>query len=202
LAVLLLEANRVVSADRLIEALWPERPPETAAKALQVYVSQLRKVVGQERLATVSPGYVLHVEPEELDLECGRLLVEQGRLHDALLLWRGPALPEFAYEPFAHAELVRLEELRLAWLEERIEQDLAQGRSAELTGELEALTIAHPLRERLHAQLMLALYRSGRQAEALQAYQDARGTLVDELGIEPSRELRELHQAILNQDPT
>ena len=201
LVALLLEANRVVSSDRLIEALWPERPPETAAKALQVYVSRLRKLIGRDRLETRAPGYLLRVGPDELDLERCRSLAAEGRPREALALWRGAALADFAYEPFAHAEIARLEELRLGYLEERIDQDLAAGRHTELVGELEALAAQNPLRERLRRQLMLALYRSGRQAEALDAYQTAREALVDELGIEPTRELRQLHQAVLNQDP-
>jgi DNA-binding SARP family transcriptional activator len=201
LAVLLLHANEVVSSDRLIEAIWEERPPETAAKAVQVYVSQLRKLIGKERLQTKAPGYLLRVEPDELDSERFRRLGEDGKLREALALWRGPPLAEFGYQRFAQVEIARLEELRLACLEERIEHDLADGRHAELVGELESLTAEHPLRERLRGQLMLAMYRSGRQAEALDAYQEARDALVEELGIEPSRELRERHQAILNQDP-
>jgi DNA-binding SARP family transcriptional activator len=160
LAALLLHANEVVSSDRLIEALWPEHPTETAAKALQVYVSQLRKLLGKERLVTRSPGYLLRVEEDELDLERCRRLAEEGRPKEALALWRGPALSDFAYEPFAHAEIARLEELRIGCLEERTEQDLAAGRHAEVVGELESLVAAYPLRERLRRQLMLALYRS------------------------------------------
>jgi DNA-binding SARP family transcriptional activator len=199
LALLLLQANRVVSSDRLIDALWEEDPPETAPKALQVHVSQLRKLVGRDRLETRAPGYRLRVEPDELDLAHFERLQEEGRLDDALALWRGQPLADFAYQRFAEAEIARLEELRLACLEERIERDLAGGRHAELAGELDALVREHPLRERLRGQLMLALYRSGRQAGALDAYQAARAALVDELGIEPGRELRELHQAILEQ---
>ncbi len=200
LALLLLEANRVVSSDRLIEGLWEGDPPSTAQKGLQVYVSQLRKLLGRERLQTKAPGYVLRVDPDELDVERFRRLQAEGRLDEALALWRGPPLGEFAYRRFAQPEIARLEELRLGCLEERIERDLAGGRHAELVGELEALVKEHPLRERLRGQLMLALYRSGRQAEALDAYADARAALVEELGIEPGRELRELHQAILQQD--
>ena len=201
LAILLLHANEVVSTDRLIDALWEDDAPETGRKALQVYVSQLRKALGKERIATRSPGYRLQVEPGELDLSRVRSLLEEGRAADALALWRGPALADFAYERFAHSEIERLEDLRLACLEERIGTDLAGARHAALVGELEALVREHPLRERLRAQLMLALYRSGRQAEALEAYQDARQALVEELGIEPGRSLRELQQAILQQDP-
>ena len=201
LAVLLLDANHVVSMDRLVDALWEDEPPETATKALQVYVSGLRKLIGKERLQTRAPGYLLGVARDELDLERFRELQEDGRPAEALALWRGPPLSDFAHSRFAQAEIARLEDLHLACLEERIEQDLHARRYAELTGELEALIAEHPLRERLRGQLMLALYRSGRQAEALDAYQAARRALVDELGIEPGRELRELHQRILNQDP-
>ncbi len=201
LAVLLLGPNRVVSQQRLIDALWEEEPPETAVKALQVYVSQLRKAVGKERVVTRAPGYLLRVEPDELDVERFQRLAEEGKLAEALSLWRGAALSDFAYLRFAQSETARLEELRLACLEGRIEDDLARGRHAELTGELEALVREYPLRERLRAQLMLALYRSGRQAEALAAYQRARTALVEELGIEPSQDLRAVHQAILRQDP-
>jgi DNA-binding SARP family transcriptional activator len=201
LAVLLLEANSVVSPDRLIHALWEDEPPHTAPKALQVHVSGLRKALGRERLQTKARGYVLEVEPGELDLDRFRELQESGRPAEALALWRGPPLCDFAQSRFARTEIARLEDLRLACLEARIDDDLGAGRGAELTGELEALVAEHPLRERLRGQLMVALYRSGRQAEALDAYQAARESLVDELGIEPGRELRDLHQRILNQDP-
>jgi DNA-binding SARP family transcriptional activator len=200
LALLLLEANQVVSRDRLIDALWEEDPPETAHKALQVYVSQLRKLLGKERLQRQTPGYRLRVEPDELDLTQFHRLRAEGRLDEALALWRGSPLADLANERFAQPEIARLEELRLACLEERGERELARGRHAELVGELEALVRQHPLRERLRGQLMLCLYRSGRQADALEAYQTARNALVEELGIEPGRALRELHQAILEQD--
>lgn len=214
LAILLLNAGEVVSSDRLIDALWGERPPETAAKALQVYVSQLRKALGGSLILTRSPGYVLELDSHEVDAERFRRLHEEGRavasedpararrlLAEALGLWRGPPLADFTYEPFAQAEVGRLEELRLAALEERIAADLAAGDHAGLVGELEPLIAGHPHRERLRRLLMLALYRSGRQAEALDAYRDARAALTEELGIEPSRELRELQEAILRQDP-
>jgi len=201
LAVLLLEANRVVSSDRLIEALWDEQPPETAGKALQVYVSRLRKLLGKERVQTKPPGYVLRVEPDELDLERCRRFQLEGRPQEALELWRGPPLAEFAYDRFAQAEISRLEELHLVCTEEKIEGDLARGRHGALVGELEMLTKEHPLREQLLAQLLLALYRAGRHGEALETYQQARRRLVDELGLEPGQRLRELHQQILRQDP-
>ena len=201
LAVLLLDANNVVSNDRLIDALWEDDPPETAQKALHVYVSGLRKLLGKERVQTRSPGYLLKVGEDELDLDRFRRLQEQGELVEALALWRGPPLADFGYQRFARTDIARLEDLRLACEEERIERDIQAGGHAELASELEALVAENPVRERLRGQLMLVLYRSGRQAEALEAYQNARRTLVEQLGIEPSRELRELHQKILNQDP-
>jgi DNA-binding SARP family transcriptional activator/class 3 adenylate cyclase len=201
LAMLLVHANRVVSTDRLIDALWEDDPPEGAQKALQVHVSGLRKVLGRERVQTKAPGYLIRVYDGELDLDRFRDLEGEGKPAEALSLWRGPPLDDFACQRFAQAEIARLEELRLACVEELIEQDLEAGRHAAAVGELEALVKEHPLRESLRAQLMLALYRSGRQADALEAYQQARGALVEELGIEPGRALRELHQAILNQEP-
>jgi DNA-binding SARP family transcriptional activator len=211
LAILLLHANQVLSSDRLIDELWGASPPPTAAKSLQVMVSKLRKKLGDRRLVTHPPGYVLRVEPAALDLarfeqllgEARRVAPESAarKLHQALALWRGPALADLAYESFAQAEIARLEELRLAALDQRIDADLATGRHAELVGELEALVAQHPLHERLRCQLMLALYRSGRQAEALDAYRAARRELSEELGLEPSEELKRLEQAILRQDP-
>lgn len=211
LAVLLLNVNELVSSDRLIDELWGDAPPPTAAKSIQVHVSKLRKQLGEGRLATRPPGYVLHVDPTELDLVLFERLVGEARTSDpgaaaqtlrqALALWRGPALADLAYEPFAQTEIVRLEELRLSALELRIDADLAGGRHTELVGELEALVAEHPLRERLLCQLMLALYRSARQAEALDAYREARGNLSQELGLEPSEELKQLEQAILRHDP-
>ena len=216
LAVLLLHANEVVPTDRLIDELWGEDSPEGAAAALRVNVSRLRKALPQDVLTTRSPGYLVRVEPDELDLHRFERLVDEGRsllarglaadaserLRDALSLWRGPALADFAYESFAQAAIARLEEIRLAAVELRIDADLALGRHDELVAELEALVAEHPLRERLRRYLMTALYRSGRQAEALDAYQDARRALVDELGIEPSTALQELERAILRQDPS
>jgi class 3 adenylate cyclase len=203
LAMLLLNANRVVSLDRLIDALWDEQPPETARKALHVHVSQLRKTLGADRIVTRTPGYLIRVEPEELDLAQFERLVEEGgrdKLREALTLFHGPPLADFADERFAQSEIARLEELRLVALEERIDADLAVGRHAEVVGELEAVVADQPLRERLRGQLMLGLYRCGRQAEALEAYQDARRALVEDLGIDPSRALQELERAILVQD--
>jgi DNA-binding SARP family transcriptional activator/tetratricopeptide (TPR) repeat protein len=200
LATLLLRANRVVSTDLLIDALWGEAAPGTAGKGLHVYVSNLRKLLGRERVQTRPPGYLLVVGDGELDLDRFHALVAEGRFHDALSLWRGPPLADFSFERFAQAEIARLEEERLVCLEERIEADLQAGRHAAVVGELDAFVADHPLRERPRGQLMLALYRSERQAEALEAYQAARHALVEGLGIEPGRQLRELHQAILRQD--
>lgn len=211
LAVLILHANEVVAADRLMEDLWGERQPTSGAKALHVYVSQLRKVIGEKRVLTRAPGYMLHLDPEELDLTRFQRLREKADtsapqeassvLREAIELWRGSPLADVAYESFAQSEIARLEELRTSAIEQRIEMDLALGKHDQLVGELDALVREHPLRERLRAQLMVALYRSGRQAEALDAYNDAREALVEELGIEPSTSLRELHQKILRQDP-
>jgi DNA-binding SARP family transcriptional activator len=214
LAVLLLHANEVVPADGLIDELWGEDSPERAADALRVNVSRLRKALPQDVLTTRSPGYVVRVETNELDLHRFERLVDEGRsllarglaadaserLREALLLWRGPALADFAYESFAQAAIARLEEIKVAAVELRIESDLALGRHGELVAELQALVAEHPLRERLRMFLITALYRSGRQAEALEGYQDARRALVDELGIEPSAALQELERAILRQD--
>ena len=216
LAVLLLHPNEVVPTDRLIDELWGEDSPDRAAAALRVNVSRLRKSLSQDVLATRSPGYVVQVGPDELDLHHFERLVDEGRsllarglaadasgrLRNALSLWRGPPLADFAYESFARTAIARLEEIRLAAVELQIEADLALGRHDELVGELETLVAEHPLRERLRKYLMTALYRSGRQAEALDAYQIARRTLVDELGIEPSAALNELELAILRQDPS
>jgi DNA-binding SARP family transcriptional activator len=211
LAVLLLHANQVVSADRLIDELWGDAPPPTAAKSLQVHVSRLRKELGDGRLVTRAPGYAVHVDPSELDLARFEQLVDESsgadpataaqKLRQALALWRGPSLADLEYEPFAQADIARLEELRLAAVEQRIAADLATGRHAELVGELESLVAEHPLRERLRCQLMLALYRSARQAEALEAYREARRELSEVLGLEPSEDMKRLEEAILQHDP-
>jgi DNA-binding SARP family transcriptional activator/tetratricopeptide (TPR) repeat protein len=210
LAVLMLNANDVVPVERLIDEVWGESPPATVGKSVQVYVSRLRRQLGDGRLVTRAPGYLLRVEAGELDLERFERLVAEAAsadprraarlLREALALWRGPPLADLAYEPFAQSHIARLEELRQLAVEQRIEAELATGRHAELIGELEALVSEHPLRERLRGQLMLALYRSGRQADALAAFRSARAALVEELGIEPGRELRELQQAVLRQD--
>jgi DNA-binding SARP family transcriptional activator len=162
LALLLLGANRVVPTESLIDGVWEEEPPETAQKALQVYVSQLRKLLGRERVETKPSGYLLRVAEGELDLDRFQELRAERRSAEALFLWRGPPLSEFAHQRFAQAEIARLEELRLACIEDRIEADLASSSHAELVGELEALVREHPFRQRLRGQLMLALYRSGR----------------------------------------
>jgi DNA-binding SARP family transcriptional activator len=211
LGLLTLNVRRVVSTDRLLDELWGEHPPRTAATSLQNMVSQLRKTLGHDRVDTCAPGYRLNAGPEETDLGRFDQLVRDARelrgearattLRTALALWRGPPLADFAYEAFAQGEIRRLEELRLATLEERIEADLECGRHGELVGELEPLVESQPFRERLRGQLMVALYRSGRQAESLQAYHDGRRVLVDELGIEPGRPLQDLFSRILRQDP-
>jgi DNA-binding SARP family transcriptional activator len=215
LALLLLHPNEVVPADRLIDELWGELSRERGAGALRVNVARLRKALPDGVLTTKSPGYVVRVAADELDLHRFERLVDEGRgllargleadasqrLREALSLWRGPALADFAYESFAQPAIARLDEIRLTATELLIDADLALGRHDELVGELEALVAKHPLRERLRGSLMTALYRSGRQAEALDAYQNARRALVDELGIEPSPGLQELERAILRQDP-
>jgi predicted ATPase/DNA-binding SARP family transcriptional activator/Tfp pilus assembly protein PilF len=211
LAALLLRANELVSAGRLIDVLWGEQPPDTAPAALQVHVSHLRKALGHNRIATQAPGYLLRVGTDELDLHRFERLLEEARelapsaagerLREALSLWRGRALADFEQEPFAWGEISRLEQLRLDALESRIDADLASGHHAGLLPELDATLVAHPHRERAHGQRMLALYRSGRQADALEAYRTARATLVADLGIEPGPELRRLERAILDQDP-
>src|SRR5215213_6932655 len=216
LALLLLNANRVVASERMIELLWGERPPPTAATALHGHISTLRKALGPDVIATRPPGYVLETAIGELDLERFERLRAEGRdalgrgdpgaaaerLRVALGLWRGEALADIGFEPFVQSEAARLEGLRLDAVQDRIEADLTTGRGAELVGELERLVAAEPLRERLWAQLMLALYRSGRQADALEAYRRARQTLVSELAIEPGPELRDLEGRILAHDPT
>jgi YVTN family beta-propeller protein len=215
LAMLLLHRGEVVSTDRLIDALWGEGASGTAAKTVQVYVSNLRKALGDGVLVTRGHGYVLQTEAGQVDLDRFEQLAAEGRgaleagdpqgaarrLREGLALWRGPPLADLAYESFAQAAIGWLEEERLGALEDRIDADLALGRHAALVGELEALVAEDPLRERLHGQLMLALYRSGRQADALERYQRARRRLIDELGIEPGPALKQLERAILAQDP-
>jgi len=224
LAILLLHANEVVSTDRLIDELWGDDAPRTRAAALQMRVSALRKVLqgrGQREspsdlLVTRAPGYLLRVEPDKLDaarferlFAAGRRALREGDpataatvLHEALSIWRGDPLADFTYEPFAQAEISRLGELRASAIEERIAADLELGRHADLIGELEAHVATHPLRERPCGQLMLALYRSGRQAEALAVFHATRRVLVDDLGLEPGPALQLLERQILQQDPS
>lgn len=214
LAVLLLHANQVVSGERLIDELWGETPPASAANMIQVYVSRLRKALGADLLLTRPPGYVLQVGEGQLDsarfatllaaageaLRSGDPRAARTLLSEADGIWRGPPLADFTYESFAQAEVARLQELQLNALELQFDADLAMGRHARVVGEIERLIALHPFRERFRAQLMLALYRSGRQAEALEAYRQARTALVEELGIEPGTALQELEHAILAQD--
>jgi DNA-binding SARP family transcriptional activator len=211
LAILLLHANETVPSSRLIDELWDERPPETAPNTLHVYLSQLRKVLGPDAVKRRAAGYELRLDGNFFDLAHFERLVaeasnqEPGKraatLQEALELWRGSPLAGVGGEQFVQREAQRLEELRLAALADRIDADLALGRHAEVVGELGRLVAAHPLRERLRAQLMLALYRSGRQAEALALYARTRKELVDELGIEPSAALQQLERGILQHDP-
>jgi YVTN family beta-propeller protein len=217
LAYLVLHANEIVPTERLIGELWGESPPATVAAALHVYISRLRKVLGENGSAIVtrSPGYVLEVDPEQVDARRFERLVDAGRralsegdprrsaqlLRDALGLWHGTPLADVIEPEWAASEIRRLRELRVAALEDRIEADLQLGRHAQLVSELEGLVPRHPLRERLRAQLMVALYRCGRQGDALQVYADTRRVLAEELGIDPSGSLRRLEQGILAQDP-
>ncbi len=219
LAMLLLHPNHVVSSDRLVEALWGDGPPRSAANTLQSYVCLLRQVLAQLRggaaIRTHTTGYILAVDTEQIDAQRFERLVTEGRdahalgdarhaakvLGDALALWRGPALADFAYEGFADAEAARLEELRLATVEQHAQAQLALGRHLQLTSPLRALVADHPLREPLWALLMLALYRCGRQAEALRAFQAAKAALRDELGIDPCPALCRMEADILAQAP-
>jgi YVTN family beta-propeller protein len=215
LAVLLIHRGEVLSTDRLIDELWGERAPATAIKVVQGYISHLRKALGDDVIVTRGHGYLLAVQSDQLDVGRFDTLVAGGqsaftagdaasadrRLGEALALWRGEPLADFAYERFAQGEIARLGQARLTALEDRIDARLALGEHARLVAQLEALVREHPSRERLVGQLMVALYRSGRQAEALESYRVARRRLVDELGLEPGRELQELERAILAQDP-
>jgi predicted ATPase/DNA-binding SARP family transcriptional activator len=213
LGLLLLHRNQPVAPEQLIDDLWGDDAPATAANTLQVYVSQVRKIVF-DRLKTEGGSYRLRVEADELDADLFERLAGDGAtalgrksygeaaelLAEALALWRGPALADLRYDAFAQGEIARLEELRLAAVEDRIEADLGLGRHDQLVGELESLVSDHPTRERLRGLQMLALYRAGRQADALEAYRQAREALLEELGLEPGPELKELEQAILRQD--
>jgi DNA-binding SARP family transcriptional activator len=223
LGILLVDADRVVALDRLVDELWDGQPPSQAIASLQAYVSNLRRLLepGRARgasptvLVSQPPGYRLAVAGDDVDARVfetlvteGHQLLDVGRHADAaavltqgLALWRGPLLADFPDAPFAQAERARLEELRLSALEDRISADLALGRHAALVAEVEHLVSCHPFRERLHAQHILALYRSGRQADALRTYQNARRTLQEELGIDPNPTLQKLHDEVLRQSP-
>ena len=223
LGYLLIHRNEVVPVDTLVDLLWGETPPETAQTALYGLVSNLRKLLEPEIgsasasrvLVTQAPGYVLRLGADQVDLDSFQSLLKSGsraladgdpstaarQLTQALALWRGPALADVRDIPLLRPAVIELEELRRVALEDRIEADLALGRAAEVVGELETLVGKEPLRERPRAQLMLALYRSGRHADALDVYQRTRAMLVDELGIEPSGSLQELQRSILRQDP-
>jgi DNA-binding SARP family transcriptional activator len=211
LARLLLDANRIVPVETLLESIWGDPPPPSARKVLQVYISQLRKAIDADAIETRAPGYRIVLERDDYDLGRFERLVEAGRaaeaprrvelLRQALSLWRGTPLAEFRQEPFAPPAGRRLAELRLSALEQRLEAELQLGRHEALVGELETLVEQEPLREGLRRQLMLALYRSGRQADALERYREGRRLLVEELGIEPGPGLQELERAILRHDP-
>ena len=203
LAFLLLHAGQPVSADRLIDELWGDEPPDAARNSLQVRVSGLRRALGRERIVNGPGGYFVRIEPSELDLRRFEELTARGgrdSLDEALALWRGPPLPEFREARWAAPAIARLEELRLIALESRLESDLELGRHAQLVGELQGLVAEHPLREPIRGQLMLALYRSGRQADALEVYREGRSALVAQLGIEPAPALQELERSMLQQD--
>jgi len=212
LALLILRANEVVRTERLIDEVWGESPPRNAAAALHSHVSRLRKALGPDVLARREWGYVLRTPHETIDLHRFELLLAEAEpkpaserartLREALSLWRGPALADLSGEPALQRDSARLDELHLTTLERRIDADLEAGRSLELAGELEALITEHPLREHLRWQLILSLYRAGRQAEALEVYRETRRVLAEELGLDPSPELRDLERAILLQDPT
>ena len=213
LAHLLIRANEAVPTERLVGEVWGDDPPPSVRSSLHSYVSHLRKALGPDRIESRGRGYVLLVQPDEVDRLRFEALVDEGRrlrhrdaeaasttLRDALDLWEGPPFADISDAPTLQPEITRLEEIRLGAVEERIAADLDRGLDGELIGELEVLTAAHPLRERLWGQLMVALYRSGRQGEALAAFDRARGVLVDELGVDPSPELQSMHQRILRQD--
>ncbi|HSB85042.1 MAG TPA: BTAD domain-containing putative transcriptional regulator, partial [Ilumatobacteraceae bacterium] len=214
LAVLLLRAGQPVSAERLADHLWGDAPPSGAANALQAHVSKLRRLLGDGLVEGRDGGYVLNIDPDDVDSERFATLARRGHeelldgrhraaadtLRDALGMWRGPALEDFIFEEFADAHRTTLEEMRLTTLEERIEADLVNGAHETAAAELEGLVREHPLRERLWAQLMIALYRCGRQSDSLRAYQRAREVLTEELGLDPGPELRQLEQRVLAHD--
>ncbi len=215
LALLLIHANQPLSADRLVEELWGEPTPPRALKRLQLTITRLRKALGAAGIETVAGGYRLTVRPADLDAEVFRARVQDGRraledgeparaaelLRAALSVWRGPPLADLAYEPFAAAAIRNLDDVRVDALELAIEADLGAGRHRDVVLEIETLVAAHPLRERLHAQRMVALYRCGRQSEALDAYRFARSKLIADLGLEPGPELRQLEAQILTHSP-
>src|SRR5262245_2019119 len=214
LAHLILRANRPVPVDVLIDGVWGEEPPETAKSTLQTYVYRVRQLLGEERVGADAGGYLLRAEPEEIDAARFEAMVRAAKadlrndptkavatLTEALALWRGPPLSDLSDQPSLRGEIARLEELHLSATEHRISAEIAMGGHSTVVSELEALTAQYPLRERMWANLMLALYRLGRQAEALAVFQRGRGVLADELGAEPSQELQYLHEQILRQDP-
>src|SRR5438477_4003994 len=211
LAMLLLRPNEVVSTDRVIDELWGDRPPKTVDAYIQNCVSRLRRVLGPEAIETRAPGYLLHADADSVDaLSFERALgaaseldppERAAALREALALWRGQPLADFAFEGFAQAEISRLDELRLTALEQRLNAELELGRHDAILGEIEALVRRHPTRERLRYLQMLALYRAGRQRDALRVYQETRLELVEELGLEPGEELRSLERLIIAQDP-
>src|SRR4051812_45953275 len=201
LAMLALQTGSTVSADRLIDGLWGDVPPASAGKLVQLYVSHLRKALGGEDvIATHGRGYELRLARHDVDVGRFERLLAQGAAREALRLWRGAPLADVAGEPFAAPEIRRLEELHTAALEVAIDQDLDAGRHREALAEIDGLLAAEPLREPLHARRVLALYRGGRQADALEAYRKARRTLIEQIGVEPGPELRRLHDAVLRQD--
>jgi DNA-binding SARP family transcriptional activator len=212
LALLVLRANEVVRSELLVDELWGEHPPRNAAASLQTHVSRLRKALGADTIASREWGYVLRAAPDQIDLRRFEGLVAEAeplaaqpraaKLAEALALWRGPPLADLVNEPALHDDIASLEELRLSTQERRIDADLEMGRTTELVGELERLVAKQPLREHLRWLLILALYRAGRQAEALEVYRETRRVLTEELGLEPSPALKELEQAILRQDPS
>ncbi len=216
LAILALECGQVVSTDRLIALLWQEDPPVGVTNALQRLISKLRKTLGSSEVVRMRPpGYVLSIEPDDVDLHRfergvaearaalanGDIDAAASRFEAVDSLWRGPALADFAYEDFAQPHIVRLDAVRLAVREDQVDAELALGQHSRVVGDLDALVAANPLRERMRGQLMLALYRSGRQADALRVYQEGREVLAEELGLDPGPELQRLEAAILNQDP-